>query len=255
MVFGLSETWLEGSVQDGELDFDGFRIYRRDRGKAGHGGVMIYIPNDIKSVKRQDLEDKEMEVLWIQVKTRKRWVLIGNVYRPPDAPCSSMDGQIGRNVGKSSIQENMTVVMIGDFNCNMMNPDHQAVKLSRVMSEYGFAQMVSGPTRVTEKTETQIDLLFTTSPDSVVHSGCRELGLSDHHMIYGILNEYVVRQTQCWRTVRAMGKCDVDKLVEDLISAPWTVMETLEDVDSQWEFWKKQFTQVIDSHNPEESSS
>ncbi len=81
------------------------------------------------------------------------------------------------------------------------------------------------------------------------YAGPSQSGASNF-VTYGILNEYVVRQTQCWRTVRAMGKYDVDKLVEDLISAPWTVMETLEDGDSQWEFWKKQFTQVIDSHIP-----
>ena len=35
MVFGLSETWLDGSIADAEVEIAGFRSYRRDRGVRG----------------------------------------------------------------------------------------------------------------------------------------------------------------------------------------------------------------------------
>ena len=41
---------------------------------------------------------------------------------------------------------------------------------------------------------------------------------------------------QCLREVRVLGNCDVKKLVADLKVAPRSVMETLDDMDSQWEF-------------------
>ena len=54
-----------------------------------------------------------------------------------------------------------TVIMMGDFNSGMLRPNSYACKLVMVMFEYGLSQVVNGPTRVTEETSTQIDLLFT----------------------------------------------------------------------------------------------
>lgn len=71
-----------------------------------------------------------------------------------------------------------------------------------------------------------------------------------NEIIYGILNGDKVAQKWCLREIRSFSNCDVDKLVSDLKVAPWSVMETLDDVDDLWEFWKKLFTKVLDSHVP-----
>ena len=59
------------------------------------------------------------------------------------------------------------------------------------MAEYGLTQMVNVPTRVTENSSTQIDLLFTTHPDELQHVGCDDPGLSDRSLIYGLLKSKV----------------------------------------------------------------
>ena len=110
--------------------------------------------------------------------------------------------------------------------------------------------MVNGPTRVTEETSTQIDLLFTTDVELVQKVGCEQPGLSDHSLIYGQLSGKVERKKHAIQTVRCLGRCDVDNLVEDLDSAPWNVMDSLEDVDSRWAYWKKLFEEIVESHAP-----
>ena len=170
----LSETWLDGSIADAEVEIAGFRLYRRDRGVRG-GGVVVYMSEAVKSMRRQDLEEEGMEIVWIQIKMSKRSLLIGNVYRPPDAPAVWMDGL--EAMLERVVQEKLDVVLLGDLNCNLLKPDHRAVRLGMVVSEYGFTEMVSGPTRVTQSSKTQIDLLFVTNPDVVKSCGCRELGL------------------------------------------------------------------------------
>ena len=45
------------------------------------------------------------------------------------------------------------------------------MKLGIGMLEYGFEQIINGPTRVTQTTETQIDLLFTTNGMTSVSFG------------------------------------------------------------------------------------
>ena len=57
MVLGLSETWLDGNVNDGELQVPGYRMYRKDRSSGKGGGVMVYVSKGVKSLRRQDLEN------------------------------------------------------------------------------------------------------------------------------------------------------------------------------------------------------
>ena len=124
----------------------------------------------------------------------------------------------------------------------------KAVRLAMVMSEYGLVQMINGPTRVTESSETQIDLLFTTDQDLLDRVGCEEPALSDHSLIFGVLANEVVKKRHTLRMVRCFRGCDLDRLVENLNTAPWHVMDTLEDMDSRWEYWKQLFGEIVDSH-------
>jgi len=108
--------------------------------------------------------------------------------------------------------------------------------------------MINGPTRVTESSETQIDLLFTTDQDLLDRVGCEEPALSDHSLIFGVLANEVVKKRHTLRMVRCFRGCDLDRLVENLNTAPWHVMDTLEDMDSRWEYWKQLFGEIVDSH-------
>lgn len=38
--------------------------------------------------------------------------------------------------------------------------------------------------------------------------------------------------------------------MSDLDSAPWSVMDSFDDIDSRWEYWKKLFEQIVNSHIP-----
>lgn len=51
-VLTLSETWLDSSVDDGEVAIEGYTVIRRDRNRHG-GGVPVYIPTDMKPTRTQ----------------------------------------------------------------------------------------------------------------------------------------------------------------------------------------------------------
>ena len=247
LVLGLSETWLDGSLLDADLEVPGFSLHRKDRNRRG-GGVTVYVSNDVKAVRRVDLKEVGIEALWIEVKTSKKRILVCNVYRPPDAQAEWIDELAG--MIEHGVQEGNTVVVLGDFNCDMLRPNSHAPKLGMVMSEYGLEQLGNGPTRVTENSSTQIDLLFSMSSEVFQHVGSEDPGLSDHSLIYGLLTCRVQGNKQELKKVRCLGKCDVEKLVSDLDAAPWSVMDALEDVDCQWDYWKKLFKEIVDSHVP-----
>ena len=62
---------MDGSYEDSELEISGFKSYRRNRDSGRGGGITMYASKLLKSMRRQDLEDGGMEVLWIQVNTRR----------------------------------------------------------------------------------------------------------------------------------------------------------------------------------------
>ena len=96
--------------------------------------------------------------------------------------------------------------------------------------------MIDGPTRVIQTTETKIDLMFASNPDRILSFGVNELGLSDHYMIYELLNVSIEKQKPCMHEIRVFGRCDVEALTGELTSAPRSVMDVLDAVDSQWDF-------------------
>ena len=120
LVLGLSETWLDGSISDVELDVSGFNLHRKDRNRRG-GGVLVYVSNNVKAVRRVDLEDVRIEALWIEVKLDKRQILVCNVYRPPDTKAEWMD-ELAVMV-EHGVQAGKMVVVLGDLNCDLLHPN------------------------------------------------------------------------------------------------------------------------------------
>ena len=171
----------------------------------------VCVSEDVKCVRRQDLERNWIEALWLEVKLRRKQLLVCNIYRPPDAKAEWMESL--QEMVEYGIQEKKPTIMMGDFNCDMLRSNSSTVRLTMMMSEYGLTQMVNCPTRVTANSSTQIDLLFTTDVELIERVGCEEPGLSDHDLIYGQLTSKVDRKTHTLRTVKCIGKCNVEELV------------------------------------------
>ena len=45
----------------------GFSIYRRDRVSRYGGGVLVFVNEELKLKRRDDLENLDLEVIWLQV--------------------------------------------------------------------------------------------------------------------------------------------------------------------------------------------
>lgn len=63
----LSETRTDKDITDKEVEIAGYQVFRRDRPKGLRGGVAVYARNDVKILRRHDLEDQAIKGLWVQV--------------------------------------------------------------------------------------------------------------------------------------------------------------------------------------------
>ena len=74
---------LDGTIQDYEVNVNGYEVIRKDRNRNG-GGVSIYIRNCISYKLRPDLDHANLESITIEIfKPKAKLFLINTWYRPP----------------------------------------------------------------------------------------------------------------------------------------------------------------------------
>jgi hypothetical protein len=76
-IFSISETWLDSSVYDGEIDSQNYTVLRNDRNRNG-GGVCMYIRNDISFYVRYDLSNNTNECIFVEILLpRNKPIIVG----------------------------------------------------------------------------------------------------------------------------------------------------------------------------------
>ena len=83
-VLGLCKTFLSESIVDFNFDIPGYQYLRKDRNHKKAGGLLVYIENHVHFKRRQELESKYVESIWIEVCQKKaKSFFVSFVYRPP----------------------------------------------------------------------------------------------------------------------------------------------------------------------------
>ena len=146
-VLGVSETWLDKSVHDGEVDVSTCTLYQRDRAVGRGGGILVYVHNSIRSRHRPDLEVKDVQAVWVELHLKSDTVLLYNLYCPPNSNLQSIHAI--SNMIEPAVTENKTVVLMGDLNCNLMTVNHLGEHFLLAMEDLLLTQLMKDPTRIT----------------------------------------------------------------------------------------------------------
>ena len=77
-VIAFTETWLNDSINDEEINIDGYKVVPRDRTSRSGGGVCLYVRSDIAFNINIDIPIDDTESIWINVllqdKNQLLWV-------------------------------------------------------------------------------------------------------------------------------------------------------------------------------------
>ena len=89
-VLAVSESWLNSTVTNAEVEIDGYKLTRLDRqGKSG-GGVCAYTRSSLKVKRLKDMSEiseSGFHQLWMQIQLKKlRSMLLCVAYRPDYCP-------------------------------------------------------------------------------------------------------------------------------------------------------------------------
>lgn len=183
-VLTLSETWLDESISDQEIcpDVTGLHIIRRDRNRRG-GGVAIMLSRRMKYKHRPDISEGKIESIWIELfPNSKRAMNICCTYRPPSQydfyehlsdECESIlpTGHAG-------------ITILGDLNSDLLNPALQQTKrLNQLIGYLQLDELVKQPTRITQSTSTQLDVILTNRSECFKDTFAIPYSNSDHHLV------------------------------------------------------------------------
>ena len=63
-----------------------------------HGGICVYVRENIYSCRRNDIESPNIECVWVEMMVHNRKQLLGTFYKPPNSPnavMTSIEDSIG----------------------------------------------------------------------------------------------------------------------------------------------------------------
>ena len=173
-IFTVSETWLDDTVSDLEVEFAGFNIYRLDRETKVGAGVCVFVKQDFKVDRLYDLSaiaESGLHILWLKIQIRNlKSFFICTVYRPPNTSINCLDNELSIRLVEA-LSFNKPIFILGDLNCNMLNAnDPLCQTLTTFCLAFNLSQLVHQPTRVTETSKSLLDILLVSNKNLVIET-------------------------------------------------------------------------------------
>ena len=169
-ILSFTETWLNPDIPTDDIMLQSYSTpERKDRPGDPHGGVIIYVKDGLFYKRRNDLEIRGIESIWIEVILNHKSILFGLIYRPPNA-----DSQYFSNI-EDSISLAMdtgisNIIVTGDFNLNIFNVQTKR-KVDILCTQFSLHQPIDQPTHYTEHSSSLIDIMLVSNKDKLMFSG------------------------------------------------------------------------------------
>jgi hypothetical protein len=128
----------------------------------------------------QFCQEKTLEICAVKLHFKSLKLIIFCIYIAPTGDLNLFLKTL-ENILSSRVQPNVTFLICGDLNINLLVKSNASAKLLALMNTYNLSQVVDFPTRITDGEGTLLDTIF------VDISACDQLqikpfrnGLSDH---------------------------------------------------------------------------
>ena len=156
------------------------------------GGLAIYVNKNLSDPEKLDnfdldldLEDKSGEFQFLKIhdcKNSNKTKVIVNFYRSPSRDPNKFLDLLGAVLSGLDRHSRKHISFYGDANIDLIKYDTDifSQRLIDTLANYGFVQTVSKPTRITDRSATLIDHVYTNNIENTVSSNIITLDLSDH---------------------------------------------------------------------------
>ena len=250
-IFSLSETFI--SLTDlFDAEIRGYHFESKPRQNGTGGGVGAYVKDGIPYTRRMDLERDDLELIWMEISFRNsKSFLVGVLYRPPDT-----SKHYSKNFQKSLkdvldiiTNDNKESIILGDINCDYLkNNDHRTIK--DIFVTHGYKQIINKATRITEQSETLIDVILTNSPETIIKHDTFLSCDSDHDIIAVIRKKSALKYPRNVVFSRNYKNYDVNKIRNELKSKNWQAVKESTNPNIFWKLIKDILSDCINTYAP-----
>ena len=188
----LTETQLQPEIMDSELKISGYTLYRKDRLNRSHGGVAIYVNDNIVSHHKSSFSNGVCEYISVLLNINNKNIELSSLYRPPDTNYAEFDEVVCFILDEVKLHP-MDCILLGDFNfpninwkessvSNLLFADYsgqQALKLKELTDKLFMTQFINRPTRKMNI----LDLLYTNNQNLIQSIDVVPTIYSDHNVI------------------------------------------------------------------------
>ena len=145
-------------------------------------------------------------------------------------------------------------MVLGDLNMDMQNDEVKGKEANSALTDFCdrfcLSNEITEPTRVTEKSESLIDVILTSNPERYAKCGNLQLGVSDHDLVFAVRKNRIPKPKPRNIVYRSMKRFNEDAYLEDLNKVPWDTAFVHEHTDDVWDHWYNSYGDVIDEHAP-----
>ena len=234
-VICLSETHITPDIYEKEFNIKGYNFIDIKSHSNKTGGCIIYVREDIKILKSKHwLLEKNTWIIGTTIRVCKASPInIYNLYHSPSSSTTEFltffENWIEANVNPSKLDS----LVMGDFNVNMLLSTTYSRKLKNIMLSTNLKLSSELPTRVTNTTSTQIDLVFT-NIKSFKLEVMENHKCSDHETLMCTVQHQELNNTKQF-TTRIINKKNVqlDEIKRDITSMNRAIDKISFEVDSE----------------------
>lgn len=242
-IITLSETWLNKEIPNENLILPNFSPpFRRDR-DDNHGGVAVYVRNNLFCKERPDLAVEGLECIWIETRLCQESLLVGTFYRPPDSRAHYW------NLIDESIKKAMSTphkfVILGDLNSDYINKPNENKHLFNIINFNNLLQLINEYTRITDETKSCIDMIITPCRNLIESVEVLPEIKSDHKVICAKIKAKVKRNSFFKRQVLNYSKLDQNKLVSELRKINFNDIITENDLDTSAQLFSENLLNTV----------
>ena len=250
-IFGVSETRLDADIDDSHVSINNYSIVRKDaQQRFGHTGLLVYIHDSIRHFvkRRDDLETDNLEAIWLEFCQKKAAsAYVCSLYRNPASTSERMSDFMNM---MDKIPDGCDVILLGDFNFDLFNIQNSWMT---VIAMLGLSQLITDFTRVTNKTQTLIDHIYTNNAVKVVNPTVIQSSISDHYVIFCTYHTKLPKQpknSHDFVQYRSFKNFNETLFLHDISCSPFNIIYETLDPDKAFDLLHMLLTVVIDKHAP-----
>lgn len=233
-IIGITETWLTESISSKAVALNGYSFERCDRAIRRAGGVGLYISKELnyKVICSQSYHVTNRncyEILIVEISSGCSKMAVGVLYLPPDNNISNVEDLIS-----NFSQMYGEFVLMGDLNCNILNPRESADIFSICHRNNLHVVHNNIPTHydIFHGSSSLLDIFLVSQLDKVVASKqCLTPASISKHSLIGLHYNFVGRGKSPLVSFRNLKNINQDRLLMTAYGMDFSLILQLNSVD------------------------